>query len=139
MAIFSRPQGASRPEAAGLTIIAIGATVAGDVSSEGVVKVEGNVEGTVRAGGQLLVAAGALIRGDVYANEVIAGGEIHGTIHAGERVEIQAGALVEGDIRTTRLHIADGGRVNGQITMEPGSGERGQPSGADRQQLSKVE
>ena len=140
MAIFSRPQGSSRPgEAAGLTIIAVGTTVAGDISSEGVVKVEGTVEGTVRAGTQLLIAAGALIRGDIFAAEVVAGGEIHGGIHAGERVEIQAGALVAGDIRTQRLHIADGGRVNGQITMELSPGERGQYSGQEQSgQMSKV-
>lgn len=143
MAIFSssRPEGAGRrAEPAGLTIIAIGTTVAGDVVSEGVVKVEGTVEGTVRAGHQLLIAPGAMIRGDVFATEVVAGGEIHGTIHAGERVEIQAGALVEGDIRSPRLQIADGGRVNGQISMEPEGGDRGQLLGQEhRGELSKVE
>lgn len=143
MAIFSSPRqdgGARRTEPAGLTIIAIGTTVAGDVVSEGVVKVEGTVEGTVRAGHQLLIAPGAMIRGDVFAAEVVAGGEIHGTIHAGERVEIQAGALVEGDIRSPRLQIADGGRVNGQISMEPEGGDRGQFLGQEKRgELSKVE
>jgi cytoskeletal protein CcmA (bactofilin family) len=147
MAIFSRPQGSARAdgsgrraEAAGLTIIAVGATVTGDVASEGVVKVEGTVEGTVRAGTQLLVAAGAVIRGDVFAAEVVAGGQIHGTIQAADRVEIQAGALVVGDIRTHRLHIADGGRINGQISMELEAGDRGlQSSHEFRGELSKVE
>lgn len=146
MAMFSRPQGSSRGdngrrgEAAGLTIIAVGAIITGDISSEGVVKVEGIIEGTVRAGTQLLIAPGAVIRGDVHATEVVAGGQIHGAIHADDRVEIQAGALVEGDIRTRRLHIVDGGRVNGQITMELSEAERGQLSSAlERVELSKVE
>ena len=133
MAIFSsrpaqggRPESARRGEPAGLTIIAAGTTIVGDVGSEGVVKVEGTVQGTVRAATQLLVAPGALIRGDVFAPEIVAGGEIHGSVHADERAEIQAGAIVEGDIQTQRLHIAEGGRVNGQISMEPNSGERSQ-------------
>jgi len=127
MAIFSsrpaqggRSESARRGEPAGLTIIAAGTTI------EGVVKVEGTVQGTVRAATQLLVAPGALIRGDVFAPEIVAGGEIHGSVHADERAEIQAGAIVEGDIQTQRLHIAEGGRVNGQISMEPNSGERSQ-------------
>jgi cytoskeletal protein CcmA (bactofilin family) len=132
MAIFSsrtsqpgRPEGSGRRgEPAGLTIIAVGTTVVGDLVSEGVVKVEGVIEGTVRAGTQLLVAPGAVIRGDVQGAEIIAGGEIHGAVTAEERVEIQAGALVFGDIRAQRLHIADGGKVNGQITMEAGGGGR---------------
>jgi len=145
MAIFSRPSQPGRPdsparrgEPAGLTIIAIGTTIVGDIASEGVVKVEGSVEGTIRAGSQLLVAQGAMIRGDVFAVEVVAGGEIHGGVNGEERVEIQAGARVDGDIRTQRIHIADGGRVNGQITMELG-GERGdRPAMTERGELSKV-
>jgi len=145
MAIFSRPAQPGRPdsparrgEPAGLTIIAIGTTIVGDVASEGVVKVEGNVEGTIRAGSQLLVAQGALIRGDIFAAEIVAGGEIHGGVNAAERVEIQAGAMVDGDIRTPRIHIADGGRVNGQITMEVG-GERPERSVSDRSELVRIQ
>jgi len=140
MAIFSsrpaqggRPDSPRRGEPAGLTIIAAGTTIVGDVGSEGVVKIEGTVQGTVRAATQLLVAPGALIRGDVFAPEIVAGGEIHGSVHAEERAEIQPGAVVEGDIQTQRLHIAEGGRVNGQITMELNPGERSQ---ADRESLS---
>jgi cytoskeletal protein CcmA (bactofilin family) len=141
MAIFSsRPSQGGRPDAprrsdpAGLTIIAAGTTIVGDVGSEGVVKVEGTVQGTVRAATQLLVAPGALIRGDVFAPEIVAGGEIHGSVHGDERVEIQAGAMVDGDIQTQRLHIAEGGRVNGQISMEL-TGER---QHGERESLSGV-
>lgn len=126
MAIFSRPSqqgrpdsGARRSEGTGLTIIAQGTTIVGDVGSDAIVKVEGTIQGTVRAGTQLLVASGAVIRGDVFAAEIVIGGEIHGSVHAGERVEIQATALVSGDIRTQRIHVAEGGKVNGQICMEP--------------------
>lgn len=144
MAIFSRTSQPGRPdsaprrgEAAGLTIIAIGTTVVGDIASEGVVKIEGMVDGTVRAGSQLLVAPGAIIRGDVYATEIVAGGEIRGGVNAEERVEIQAGAVIDGDIRTQRIHIADGGRVNGQITMDAAGSERAvSGSVADRSEIS---
>jgi cytoskeletal protein CcmA (bactofilin family) len=132
MAIFSRPSQSTRPDlsarrgdGAGLTIIASGTTVAGDVISDGIVKIEGAVEGTIRAGTQLLIAPGAQVRGDVFALEVIVGGEIRGGVHADERVEIQTGAIVDGDIRTQRLHIVDGGRVNGHIVMESEGSARG--------------
>jgi cytoskeletal protein CcmA (bactofilin family) len=119
MTIFSKTPGAGdRPEQAGLTIIAVGATVVGDLTSEGVIKVEGTVEGAVRGAEQLLVARGGVIRGDVQATELVVGGEIHGGVHGENRVEIQAGALVHGDIRTQRILIADGAKVNGEITMD---------------------
>ncbi len=146
MAMFSRPTQSARSDSAArrtdpnsLTIIAVGATIVGDIASEGVVKIEGTVQGTVRAGTQLLVAPGALIRGDVFASEVVAGGEIHGGVNAEQRVEIQAGAIIHGDIRTQRIHIADGGRVNGQISMEPSERDRGTALGmVERGDVAKV-
>ena len=52
MAIFSGSSRSSdsagrRSENAGLTIIAVGTLVVGDVASEGVVKVEGEIRGSV--------------------------------------------------------------------------------------------
>jgi cytoskeletal protein CcmA (bactofilin family) len=114
-----------RGDPGSLSIIAAGASIVGDVVTDGVLKVEGTIDGTVRSGTQLLIAPGAVIRGDVFANELVVGGEIHVSVSAGERVEVQAGALVDGDIRTQRIHIADGGRVNGQVSMEPVAGSRG--------------
>ena len=137
MAIFSRTSQSSRPvaparrgEGAGLTIIASGTTVAGDLMSDGIVKIEGTVEGSIRAGAQLLIAPGAVVRGDLFALEIVVGGEIRGGVHADERVEIQTGAMVDGDIHTQRIHIVDGGRVNGHIVMEPEGASRGHSSEA---------
>jgi cytoskeletal protein CcmA (bactofilin family) len=129
-------QPARRVEGTGLTIIAVGTQVTGDIVSDAVVKVEGMLEGTVRAASQLLVAPGAVIHGDVFAREVLVGGVIDGLIEAEERVEIQAGAQVDGDITTQRIQIQDGGRVNGQISMQlprPADGPQvsGQSSHAD--------
>ncbi|MDH4130438.1 MAG: polymer-forming cytoskeletal protein [Gemmatimonadota bacterium] len=119
-----------RGEGTGLTIIAVGTQITGDIVSDAVVKVEGVIEGTVRAGSQLLVAPGAVIHGDVFAREVLVGGMIDGLIEAGERVEIQAGAQVDGDITTQRIQIQDGGRVNGQISMQlPRPADASQPAG----------
>jgi cytoskeletal protein CcmA (bactofilin family) len=128
MAIFSGSSRHSsdssgrRYENAGLTIIAAGTLVVGDVASEGVVKVEGEIRGSVRAAGQLLIAKGGIIHGDVLTREAVIGGEIEGAVRAEERVEIQSGAVVNGDIMTQRILIAEGGKVNGQLSMAAGDG-----------------
>ena len=100
-----------------LTIIAVGATVNGEIQSEGIVKVEGKVNGTVRAARQVLVAKGGLIEGDVHTGEAIIGGEVHGAIFAEERAEIQGKAVVQGDISAKRLIVQEGGEVNGFLKM----------------------
>ena len=112
------------PQAGGLSIIAVGMTVRGDLESNGTVKVEGNVDGHVQARNQVLVAKGGSVSGDIDAREAVIGGSAHGAIRALERVEIQSGAVVNGDITTRRISVAEGGALNGLIRM----GEQGSRS-----------
>jgi len=124
MSIFGAKD-ADKPavEVGGLSIIAVGLTVRGDLESNGTVKVEGTVEGHVQARDQVLVAKGGVVQGDIDAREAIVGGAVHGAVRTVERVEVQAGAVVNGDIVTRRIAVAEGGSLNGQIRMEEGSGE----------------
>ena len=100
-----------------LTIIAVGTSITGDVVSEGIVKIEGRIEGSVRAASQVLIAKGGLVAGDIHTREAVVGGEVQGSVHAEERVEIQSTASVEGDIVTLKIQIAEGGRVSGALKM----------------------
>jgi len=116
-------QTSRRGEAPQLTIIAQGTEISGDISAVGVVKVEGKIEGSIKSAAQVLVAKGGLVQGDIHTREAVLGGQVRGTVHAEERVEVQATALIEGDIVTRRIQIAEGGQVNGSISMGSGSGE----------------
>jgi cytoskeletal protein CcmA (bactofilin family) len=100
------------------SIIASDMTVIGDLETEGVVRVEGRVKGTVRVGAQVLVAAGAVIEGDLHTLEAVVAGQVSGAIVARERVELQATAVVSGDIHTPRIAIVEGARVTGEVKMD---------------------
>ena len=134
MAIFSStPRDAEanqmrrRTDHTTLSIIAKDLTVSGDLTTEGVVKIEGKVKGTIRANTQTLIAPGALVQGDLYTAEAIIGGRVEGNVHATDRVEVQATAEVQGDVYTRRIVVLEGGSVNGSIKMgsppEPGIDE----------------
>jgi cytoskeletal protein CcmA (bactofilin family) len=107
-----------------LSIIAKDLTVVGDLTSEGVIKIEGTVEGVIRAATQVLVAPGAVVRGDLHTAEAVIGGRIEGTVHATDRVEVQSTAAIHGDVLTRRIVVLEGGTVNGSVKMgttpEPG-------------------
>lgn len=127
MAIFSQSQrtpgstakGADdrRRGEGGLSIIGAGMTIIGDVETDGVVKVEGRVKGSVRAAQQILLAPGGMVEGNLETREAIIGGEVRGTVRAEDRVEIQASSMIQGDIITARIAILEGGQVNGEIKM----------------------
>lgn len=117
MPIFADKGQGTPDTTAGLSIIGPGMKVVGDVTAEGVVKIEGAVTGTVKAGRQVLIAKGGLVEGDVLTREAIVGGEVRGAIIAEERVEVQATSVVFGDLTTRRLLVQDGGEINGVIRM----------------------
>ena len=84
---------------------------------DGVIKIEGTVEGTVRARGQVLVVKGGTVEGDIFGRQVVIGGEVRGGVFADERAEIQATSVITGDITTPQITVLEGGSINGKINM----------------------
>ena len=107
-----------RSDGMALSIVAKDMTITGDLDTEGVVKVEGRVNGNIHAGSQVLISAGAIVQGELHTREAVIAGEVHGAIHASERVELQASAAVVGDVLTPRIAILEGGRLSGEVKME---------------------
>ena len=101
----------------GLSVIAAGMKIVGDIESTGVVKIEGIVEGAVRGARQLLLGRQGTVHGDIRAHEVVIGGTVVGTIVADERVEIQGTSSVQGDIHTKSIVVLEGGVINGTVRM----------------------
>jgi len=119
MAVFS-PNSLSKennPKPSGISILATGAKIVGRIVSDGVIKIDGTVEGTVRSNGEVFVGQSGLIQGDIRAREVVVGGRVRGSIKTDERVEMQAGCTVHGDVVTPKLVVREGGQLNGQILM----------------------
>ena len=110
--------GSGKSKEPGLSIVAVGMEINGRLDTNGVVKVEGTVRGSIRAERQVLVAKGGVVDGDVFTKEAIIGGEVSGAIYADDRVEVQTLSRINGDITTQKLMVQEGGDVNGQVRME---------------------
>ena len=102
---------------AGLSVVAVGMRITGQLDTNGVVKVEGVVVGSIRAERQVLVAKGGVVEGDILTREAVIGGEVRGGIYADERVEVQTTSQIHGDITTKRILLQEGGEVNGHLKM----------------------
>jgi cytoskeletal protein CcmA (bactofilin family) len=100
-----------------LSILGPGARIKGELEVDGVIKIEGAVEGTVRARGQVLVVKGGTVEGDIFGRQVVIGGEVRGGVFADERAEIQATSVINGDITTPQITVLEGGSINGKINM----------------------
>ena len=120
-----------------LSIVAAGMTITGDIESNGVVKVEGTIEGTIRCARQVLVGRQGRVKGDIQTREAVIGGRVDGTITGAERVEIQSSAVVSGDIHAKSLVVVEGAQLNGSVRMDERAGSAAPVKGPRAEELRK--
>jgi cytoskeletal protein CcmA (bactofilin family) len=127
MAIFNnKPSTADRPPQSradlngadsSMSVIGGGMRIIGDVESNGVIKIEGFIEGSVRGARQVLLGRTGIVHGDIYSADAVLGGRVVGTVIASERVEIQGTSGIEGDIHTKSIVVHEGAMINGTVRM----------------------
>lgn len=111
-----------------ISIIGPGMRVIGDCETEGTLRIEGTVEGTVRAGKAVVIGKDGSVQGDVMTQDAVIGGRVSGTIIAESRLELQATCLIEGEIRARRIKLDEGGRVNGNVYTGDVTAAKQQPA-----------
>jgi cytoskeletal protein CcmA (bactofilin family) len=78
----------------------------------------GRVEGTIRVPGHVLtLAPGAEVTADVQAHTVVVSGAVKGDVRATEKVVLNETGVVSGDIRSPRVEMHEGARLEGRIDM----------------------
>ena len=100
-----------------VSIVGPGMKIVGDCSSDGTIRVEGHVEGSVKAAKSVVVGQQGTVLGDVATQDAIIAGRVEGSIRAESRVELQSSCQVKGNIESRRIKLDEGGRVDGQLKM----------------------
>ncbi len=99
------------------TIISGGITVTGNLHGEGVIRVEGKIEGEISLQGTLIVTPTGRIKGPINADTVKIAGSVEGTVHARDYLQLEKTGTIEGDVTTVSMVIEAGGCLNGRSTM----------------------
>lgn len=99
------------------TYISKDVTIKGELTTEGLIRIDGNFEGNIRVDGLIIGKTGD-IKGEVEAREIMIDGNIEGNVNAREIIEIKPDGKVQGDIRTVKLIIAEGAFFIGRSTMQ---------------------
>ena len=103
------------------TVIAKGLKIVGSVTAEGLVEVNGQIEGELH-GTSLVIARGAHINGVIAAERVVVDGKVEGPIQGGE-VILKSQAHVVGDIHHQSLAIERGAYFDGRSVQIRGNGQ----------------
>ncbi|HEX8675177.1 MAG TPA: polymer-forming cytoskeletal protein [Longimicrobium sp.] len=115
-----------------MSIIGPGMRIVGDLITDGTVRIEGEIRGTIRATKAVVVGREGLVEGDIFTQDAVIGGRIRGSVVAESRLELQATCDIEGVVhaRAQHLHLEEGARFNGQVQMLDAEAVRALPAGS---------
>lgn len=101
-----------------ISLVAPGMSIVGDCETDGTIRVEGRVEGTIRAGKSVVVGRSGEVVGDIITQDAVISGRVSGNVTAESRLELQSTCDIQGEIRSRRVQLDEGARFNGQMHMD---------------------
>ena len=100
------------------TVIAEGLKIVGSVTADGLVEVNGEVDGEMHCT-SLVVARSAFVAGTIAAEHVVVDGKVEGPILGGD-VVLKSQAHVVGDIACESVMIEKGAFIEGRLVRSHG-------------------
>lgn len=117
-------------QGAPMSIIGADMTFVGDCDTGGGLRVDGTLEGSVRAGTTVVVSAAGTVTGNIDSREAVVAGRVKGKVTCAARIEFKETGRVDGEVHTPRMQMVDGALVNGPVHV---TGTAGGASSGDRE------
>ncbi|MCS6981447.1 MAG: polymer-forming cytoskeletal protein [Flavobacteriales bacterium] len=119
----SRLDSTLKTEASGhLNTINPGTTVEGNIISQGNIRFDGRLKGTLKCEGKLVVGSEGFIEGNIFCQQADISGKVRGNITVKDLVTLKNTADVTGDIITGKLCIEPGAVFTGRCNMHDNGG-----------------
>ena len=93
--------------------------IEGSIKSEGNIRVDGRIKGTINTAAAFIIGLTGVVEGQTQAHNITISGKYDGGIMCNEKLVLEANSNVTGDINTRRLVIDDGAVFNGNCKMNP--------------------
>lgn len=96
-----------------VSIISNSVKIDGNLFSEGNVRIDGIIYGSVSVNGNLTVGDGSEIQGEVKAKNITMSGKVSGKVTAHEKIKLESKCVLKGDLITKFLVIDEGAYFEG--------------------------
>lgn len=100
-----------------INIINAGTSIVGDLNSEGDLRIDGIVKGSITVKTKLVLGPSSKVDGNVKASNCDVQGTVNGNISIEDLLTVKATAKIIGDIKSQKLVIESGAEFNGNSQM----------------------
>ena len=111
-----------------LNIIGSGTSVAGDLISEGDIRIDGNIKGNIQAKSRLVIGEASSVEGNIQARHATISGKLKGNISVAETLLLKSTSRIDGDIITEKIIIESGAQFNGTCSMSSSQSDSRKPA-----------
>ncbi len=100
-----------------INIISNGTVIEGEIKSNGDIRIDGVVRGSVSSKSKVVIGATGSVEGDVHCQNADISGSITGKTNVQEMLFLKSHARINGDIHTGKLIVEVGASFTGNCNM----------------------
>lgn len=99
------------------TIISQETKIKGSIISEGNIRIDGSVEGEIKAEGNVIIGEQGSVFGDITGDNIMISGCVRGNVTANKKLEILSSGSLYGDVSVAILSVGEGAVFKGNSNM----------------------
>ena len=100
-----------------VNIIGQGTSILGDINSNGDIRIDGTLKGSIKTEGKVVLGKEGVVEGDVICQNADISGTIKAKITVSNLLSLKDTAKLNGDIVTNKLSIEPGAEFTGSCSM----------------------
>lgn len=104
-------------ETPSVNIIGAGTFIEGDITTNGDMRIDGSLTGTINVKGKLVVGSSGMVEGEIICQNADISGTIKGKIGVAELLSLKSSSKLNGDIITNKIAIEPGAAFSGSCSM----------------------
>ena len=101
------------------SLIGAGTSMKGDITSNGDLRIDGNLVGNINCSAKVVIGANGVVQGDINGQQADIMGKVTGTIKVKDLLQLKGGSHVNGNIQAAKLQIEPTANFNGECHMAP--------------------
>jgi cytoskeletal protein CcmA (bactofilin family) len=99
------------------TLIGEKCIINGSISGEGLIKIDGCVEGDINWSDDVILGVSSCCRSNISCKNALVNGKVEGNVLCENTLTLEAYGKINGDITIKNLVIKEGGSFDGKCTM----------------------
>jgi cytoskeletal protein CcmA (bactofilin family) len=100
-----------------VNLIGAGTTIEGDITTNGDMRIDGILTGSINVKGKLVVGPSGEVEGEIICQNADISGTIKGKIGVAELLSLKSSSKLTGDIITNKIAIEPGATFSGSCSM----------------------